>query len=126
MHLISLPLHAELDGTRSNGRRYTLQRLSERPHAFLLRNFLSMAECEALMASAKRAGFEAAETTGRSSARRKCNYALLAPSTEKVLASVQSDAARALLSAEALQTPGGGVEELNVLHYQAGGEYLLQ
>ena len=92
----------------------------------MLRNFLSATECEALMASAKRAGLEAAETTGKSGARRRCDYALLSPSKEKVLASVQSDAARALLSAEALQTPGGGVEELNVLHYQPGGEYLLQ
>ena len=122
--LMSLPLHETLIGQRSNGQQFTILRISEQPHAFVIRNFLSAEECEALMKSAKRRGFEVAETTGKTGARRRCDYALLSPSQEAVLASVQSDAARTLLSDEALQTPGGGVEELNVLRYQPGGEYL--
>ena len=125
-NLISLPLHATLRATRSNGHEYTVRRLSERPHTFLLQGFLSSEECEALIASAKRRGFDPAETTGKSDARRRCDVALVSPSQEPVLAAVQSDAARLLLSSEALQTPGGGVEELNVLHYRPGGEYRLQ
>lgn len=76
------------------------------------------------MESAIKSGFEVAETTGKTDARIRCDYALLSPSRESVLAGVQSDAARTFLSADALQTPGGGVEELNVLRYQPGGEYL--
>ena len=123
--LAELPLHGELNGQRSDGRPFVLRRVSERPHAFLLEGFLSEEDCDALVASAKLAGFEPAETTGKTQARRRCEVALLSPSQERVLASVQSDAARTLLSLEALQTPGGGVEELNVLRYQAGGEYRL-
>ena len=92
----------------------------------MLQGFLSSEECEALIASAKRRGFETAETTGKSDARRRCEVALVSPSQEPVLAAVQSDAARLLLSSKALQTPGGGVEELNVLHYRPGGEYRPQ
>lgn len=125
-HLVSLPLHHKMQGQRSNGQRFTVERLSERPHTFLLHNFLSEEECNALISSAKKAGFETAETTGKSDARRRCDAALLSPSTESVLAAVQSDAARTLLSEEALTTPGGGCEELNVLRYQPGGEYQPQ
>lgn len=124
-HFAELPLNGEMSGCRSCGRPFVVRRLSERPAAFLLQNFLSAEECDTLMGSAELAGFEAAETTGKTQARHRCDVALLSPSRESVLAAVQSDAARALLSSEALQTPGGGVEELNVLRYQPGGEYTL-
>ena len=123
--LANLPLHSKAHGRRSDGRTFVLHRLSDRPHAFLLKGFLSAEECDALIESAKRSGFEAAETTGKTNARRHCEVALLTPSQERVLASIQSDAARVLLSSEALRTEGGGVEALNVLHYQPGGEYTL-
>ena len=121
--LVGLPLNDELCGQRSDGRPFVLRRVSERPHAFLLKGFLSADECDALMEHAKLAGFEAAETTGQTRARRNCEVALLSPSRQRVLAAIQSDAARTLLSTEELQTSGGGVEELNVLCYRPGGEY---
>ena len=125
-HLMHLPVGESHYAQRSDGRQFAVRRLAARPNAFLLENFLTEAECEALVARAEAVGFETAETSGKTSARRLCDVAFLSPSQERVLAAVQSDAARSLLSHDALQTPGGGVENLNVLRYQPGGAYHLQ
>ena len=123
-HLATLPLDVEMKGRRSNGHPFVLRRLSERPHAFLLSGFLSTEECETLIEAAETAGMEAAETTGGISSRQKCDIAVLSPYAINVVKAIQVDAARLLLSEETLSLPGGGCEDLHVLRYQAGGQYL--
>lgn len=123
--LAALPLGAELTGRRTSvGHSFTATRLALRPHAYLLRNLLSQDECDALITSAKRAGLHTAETTGKTASRRRCDVCTLSPWEEPVVKAIQIDVARLLLSAETLQLPGGGCEDLHVLRYQPGGEYL--
>ena len=81
----------------------------------MLRNFLSSEECDALIASAERTGLHPAVTSGGTDARRHCDVCVLSPREEQLVALVQRDAAGLLLSDEARQLPGGGVEDLHVL-----------
>ena len=54
--LSSLPVGAEVEGWRSTGHSFYASRLSERPHAFFLRGFLTEEECTALVAASERTG----------------------------------------------------------------------
>ena len=121
--IANLPLGTQMHSKRSNGHPFGVRRLSNFPHTFLLENFLAADECDTLIARSKHCGLEAAETSGKTQSRRNCKIAMLSPAKEAVVASVQSDAARLLLSQEAMSLPGGGCEDLHVLCYQPGGEY---
>ena len=122
LELASLPVGAEVTGDR-RGHTFVARRLSERPHAFLLKNWLTQDECNALMKTAESHGLETAETSGETEARRHCDVAVLSPWKHDTVKSIQVDAARTLLSEEAMSLPGGGCEDLHVLRYQPGGEY---
>jgi hypothetical protein len=124
MSLSSLPLNVATTAHRGSGRAFTARRLSARPLAFHLEGFLSAEECEALIASATLSGLQTAETTGGTRSRRNCDVSVLSPVQESVVREVQRDAAELLLTDEALDLPGGGCEDLHVLRYEAGGQYL--
>ncbi|KAL1523787.1 hypothetical protein AB1Y20_018710 [Prymnesium parvum] len=122
--LAHLPLHGEIEGCRSCGHRFVASRLSSRPHVFHLRQFLSPDESSTLIRSARENGLHPAVTSGNTRARRACDLSLLSPSRQPLVAELQREVARLMLSDEALQLPGGGCEDLHVLRYQPGGEYL--
>ena len=113
--LASLRLGQEVSGYRFEGQPFVARRLSERPHAFLLKNFLSPEECDGLIESAQRTGLHAAVTSGGTDARRRCEVCVLSPREQQLVATIQRDAAGLLLSDEARGSPGGGVEDLHVL-----------
>ena len=120
LELASLPVGEEATGER-RGHKFVARRLSEKPHAFLLKNWLSQDECDALMKAAESNGLDTAETSGVTDARRHCDVAVLSPWEHDTVKSIQVDAARMLLSEEAMSLPGGGCEDLHVLRYQPGG-----
>ena len=122
--LAAMAVNEELTAQRSDGREYVVKRLAGRPAAFLMQGYLSAAECSQLISGALSSGMVAAETTGNTDARRRCDLALLSPSQHQALRGVQSDAARLLLSEQAMADPGGGCEPLHVLRYRENGEYL--
>ena len=122
LELASLPVGEEATGER-RGHKFVARRLSEKPHAFLLKNWLSQDECDALMKAAESNGLDTAETSGVTDARRHCDVAVLSPWEHDTVKSIQVDAARMLLSEEAMSLPGGGCEDLHVLRYQPGGVY---
>lgn len=124
VELAGLPVGLEVTGYRST-HAFTATRLSHRPTAFLLKNFLSPEECDALMAEAEASGdLQRAETSGRTDARKQCDICCLGMQSP-VVAALTREAAGLLLNSEAAQMPGSGCEDLHVLRYDEGGEFLL-
>ena len=122
--LVELPLGVEVPAYRSHTHEFTAERLANSPAAFLLRGFLTNDECSALMSAAEESGtFHSAETSGGTSARQKCDIALLGMDCP-VVATLTRDAARLLLEPEARMAPGSGCEDVHVLKYGAGGQFL--
>ena len=122
--LASLPVGVEVTGYRST-HAFTATRLSDRPGTFLLRNFLTAEECEALMTEAEASGeLHLAETSGRTDARKRCDICCLGMQSPTV-AAVTKEAAGLLLDEAARQMPGSGCEDLHMLRYDEGGEFML-
>ena len=123
--LAALEVGGQLRGFRST-HEFTAVRLSERPAAFLLRDYLTADECDALMQEAEASGeMHAAETSGRTDARKRCEICCLGPKSSPTVASLTKEAARLLLDEEAVRLPGAGCEDMHVLRYAEGGEFLL-
>ena len=114
-------------------------RVASRPHAFLLRGFLSHAECESLISSATAAGMQSAETIGGTIHRSRLDFAWLDSDTPLVDRLTSDVSALLLADGVARESKhssidggsgGGGSsgtgissEPLNVLRYAAGGEF---
>ena len=100
-------------------------RLSARPAAFLIRNFLSHDECASIVAAADASGaLHPAETSGRSDARKRCDICCLGLAHPAVSCMTQ-EAASLLLAPEVIAQQGTGCEDLHVLKYHPGGEFRL-
>lgn len=97
-----------------------IRRLSAAPSAFYVRNLLRPNDCEALMNMAQAADMEQAQTQTGTAARTLSDVAWLPPP-----AALTSDVANMFLSPEALERPGGGCEDLQVLRYADGGAYSM-
>ena len=112
----------------------TIVRLSRGPDVFLLRGFLSAEECEALMGAARAGhglnrgggrGMEAAGTTNGASdteSRTKCDVSWL-PSGHDATTQALATAAGSLLTTPELRCDLG-LEFLQVLRYERGGEFV--
>jgi hypothetical protein len=122
--LVSLPVGREVVGRRA-AQSFTATRISERPTAFVLRNFLSEQECEAIRAEALASGrMHAAETAGNSDARKLCELCTLSLRSRTVGA-LTEEAAHLFLGPEVLNSNGAGCEDMHVLKYSPGGEYAV-
>lgn len=122
--LANLPLGTPITGSRTT-HQFTAIRVANRPSAFVLRNFLSEAECAAIVAEAEESGkLHRAETNGRTDARKKCDICCLGLGSS-VVSSLTREAAELLLDERALALPGAGCEDLHVLRYEPGGEFQL-
>ena len=113
-------------------------RVASRPHAFLLRGFLSNAECESLMRSATAAGMRSAQTVGGTIHRSRLDFAWLgsdSPHVDQLTSDVSTllladGVARRSKASSGDGSSGGGSsgsgissEPLNVLRYAPGGEF---
>lgn len=120
--LFALPVGAEMTGYRDT-HAFTAKRLSTRPAAFLLSQFLTEVECAAVVEEATASGaLHEAATNGRTSARKHCEITTIGMDSPMVR-SITNEAARLLLTNEATSRPGSGCEDLHVLRYRPGGEY---
>ena len=98
-----------------------IRRLSSKPSAFYVRSLLSSRDCDAIKAMAQAANMTQARTYGGgTTARTKCEVSWISPPP-----ALTSDVAGMFFSPEALERPGGGCEDLQVLRYLQGGGYSM-
>ncbi|KAL9189655.1 hypothetical protein ACHAXT_009330 [Thalassiosira profunda] len=113
---------------------FTIERVSCSPGIFHLRSFLTDSECEHIILAAKSIGMEAAGTVTKNddTSRKKCSVAWI-PSNQQdgsiiggIVSDLVSSTVNIFLSPEVLSHPsaGAGVEDLQVLEYGTGGEFI--
>jgi hypothetical protein len=108
-----------------DGSSYEVHRLSQKPHIFLLKNFVSPQDCQAIIQGASN-NMVAAETTEGDGAvfRRNCRVAWC--ENFDVPLQLGQVAGNLMLPDEVKMSFGAGCEKLQVLHYfDAGGEFVL-
>lgn len=137
---------------RNNQHKFKIERASETPNIFLLRNFLTSPECQQIQSMARHNNNSQRSPAGTISrerderARKNCLVAWL-PSLPSPYASnrvensheiygenatysdlipnLVASASNILLSPSILSNPTAGVEDLQVLEYGPGGEFVL-
>ncbi len=124
--LLSLPNGASIqafrsmiDGTRHN---FEIQRLADNPHIFFLRGVLTGNECDDLISSTTSSMPAETVTPGDFSSRKNCQVSWL---QNKWTASLAQSLGNLLLSHQVKTHPGSGVEDLQILDYGPGGEFIL-
>lgn len=121
---------------------FTIERVSYTPDAFLFRNFLTPYECSLIQSTAQDIGMAPAETITHNdtTSRKNCTVAWLSPALStaattnvtntttncsRLISNLLSCTANILLSKNILSNPSAGVEDLQVLRYGIGGEFVL-
>lgn len=108
---------------------FTIERMSYAPDAFVIRGFLSVDDCEAIKRDATAMNMARAETitSGDLSSRKKCDVSWIpsGPNGLPVVSSMVQSTANIFLSEHFKSDPDAGVEDLQVLKYDVGGEFVL-
>ena len=116
---------------------FTIERVSYNPDVFILKNLLTPFECDSIMDyTMKHTTMTNAETITKNdiSSRKHCKVSWLpsSPASSSVsklisflVSNLVSTTANILLSKEVLNHPSAGVEDLQVLKYDTGGEFVL-
>lgn len=121
---------------------FTIQKVSNAPNVFILRDFLSKFECESVISHVvspsnnnnENGMFSDAETVTKGDAisRKKCKVAWISSSSSPqcgiismMISRLVSSIANIMLSKPVLTNPTAGVEDLQVLKYDVGGEFVL-
>ncbi|GFH47273.1 hypothetical protein CTEN210_03748 [Chaetoceros tenuissimus] len=113
---------------------FTIERVSYTPDAFVMHNFLTESECLEIQNSARKAAMTRAETITENDtkSRKNCEVAWLPSSRSEqshqhsnLIPSLVSSVANIFLSPAVLSNPSAGVEDLQVLRYGTGGEFVL-
>lgn len=115
------------DSVRTN---FTIHRVAYDPDIYVLKNYLSRPECDSIMQTAIANTMSPAETvtTNDYQSRTFCNVTWIpssGPDKLNLVANVMSSTANLLLSKDILHHPSAGVEDLQVLKYGKGGEFVL-
>jgi hypothetical protein len=104
---------------------FTITRLAQDPHMFLLlRNVLSSEECQQLQQQAQQESMEQAETITQGDTKSRTHYRVAWIKINQNDGITQA-MARMFLSPNVLSHARSGVEDLQVLEYQQGGEFIL-
>ena len=124
--LADLAVGEQFGVQRSDHQKYTVERISDEPHAFILRNFLiAEEECGEIIQRAEDQGMERAETKNEegSSSRQNCKVAWLSsfPSEKQLVKDIRS----LLIQEEVASSSDLMVELLQVLKYDEGGLYQI-
>lgn len=125
--LQSLPKDAKIQAFRTmvnDDHRHTfeIQRLAYNPDIFLLRGVLTVEECDILMESVPETTLAETVTPGDVTSRKHCQVAWLHNTWTQALA---RSMANLFLSTTVKTHPESGVEDLQILDYQPGGEFVL-
>lgn len=123
--LVDLAIGERLGVQRSDRQKFTVERISDEPHAFILRNLLTEEECDEIIQKAEDQGMETAETKDEegSNSRQKCGVAWLSsfPLEKQLVKDIRS----LLIQEEVASSPDLMVELLQVLKYREGGLYQI-
>ncbi len=122
---------------------FTIERVATSPDIFLLRKFLSIYECDAIINYVSSGGDDdnntmmtKAETITQNdfASRKHCQVAWLPSSSSNetlpsyvsnIISNLVSSTANILLSKQVLSHPSASVEDLQVVKYDLGGEFVL-
>jgi hypothetical protein len=108
---------------------FTIERLGYAPDVFCLRNYLSISECQEIIKDAEHTnvGMTQAETItpNDTTSRRNCEVTWISPKDSRTVSGLVSSTANLMLSKSVLSNPSTGVEDLQVLKYGIGGEFVL-
>lgn len=90
-------------------------------------NFLSLTECNIIIQEASFMEMTPAETItdGDMSSRRNCSVSWIPSNKSPLVSSLVQSTANLLLSGHVLSDQEAGVEDLQVLKYNVGGEFVL-
>lgn len=118
---------------------FAIERVGRTPDVFRLRNFATPHECASIRSAAEASGMERAETVTEddASSRKNCSVAWIPPGREGdgagagagvgggiVVADLASSIANIFLSGDVLSHPSAGAEDMQVLRYGTGGEFV--
>lgn len=108
---------------------FSIERVSSKPDIFCLRNFVTQAECEQIQSLAKETDQSRAETVTKNdtSSRTNCSVAWIPSNGARkfnLVSDLVSSTANIFLSKDVLSHPSAGVEDLQVLEYEVGGEFV--
>ena len=108
---------------------FSIERVATSPHIFCLRNFLSPSECKQIQELAEEAGIKTAETVtkGDTSSRKNCSVAWIPSSGSdgsSFVSGLVASTANIFLSDVVLSHPSAGVENMQILKYGVGGEFV--
>lgn len=117
---------ADASDAQDKSVQFTTTRLSHNPDIFHLQNFVTRSECAQIKSSAEATVMNQAETVtkGDTSSRTNCKVAWLNSSDNPVVNDLVSSTVNIFLSKEVLSHPSAGVEDLQVLQYDTGGEFI--
>ena len=109
---------------------FTIERVAYKPDIYCLRNFVTQPECKEIQTLAKATAMKHAETVTENDtySRKNCSVAwipLSGPNKSSLVSDLVASTANILLSNSVLSHPSAGVEDLQVLRYDIGGEFVL-
>lgn len=109
---------------------FSIERVSNTPNIYVLRNFVTPFECEQIQTLAKERGMKMAETITKNDtkSRKNCSVAWLpsssGPDSSSIVSGLVASTANIFLSNSVKSHPTAGVEDLQVLKYDIGGEFV--
>ena len=108
---------------------FSIERVANSPHIFLLRNFLTSSECNQIQALAEEGGMKTAETVtkGDTSSRKNCSVAWIpssGPDGSSLVSGLVASTVNIFLSDVVKSRPSAGVENMQILKYGVGGEFV--
>ena len=108
---------------------FSIERVANSPNIFLLRNFVSISECDEIQALAEEAEMKAAETVteGDTTSRKNCSVSWIpssSPDGSNIVSGLVASTVNIFLSDAVKSHPSAGVENMQVLKYGVGGEFV--
>jgi hypothetical protein len=108
---------------------FTIERVANTPNIYVLRSFVTPFECEQIQTLAKERGMKMAETITKNDtkSRKNCSVAWLpsaGPDASSIVSGLVTSTANIFLSNSVKSHTTAGVEDLQVLKYDIGGEFV--
>ena len=108
---------------------FSIERVANSPNIFILRNFLTSSECNQIQTLAEEGGMKTAETItkGDTSSRKNCSVAWVpssGPFGSSLVSGLVSSTANIFLSDAVKSHPSVCVEDMQILKYGVGGEFV--